>query len=98
MSKIGHFDICKQMAIENLDIQMAPLDNVTDLRKVKAGTNVTIGVGGDMVAAIGLEHKYVGGLLLINREQYFAMKAKLEASETPDSVPSTDERFTRVVK
>ena len=76
--KIGHFDICKAMSNEGLDIQIAPLDNVTNLRKVKAGTQVTIGVAGDVVAAIGLEGKYVGGLLLCNREQYFATKERLE--------------------
>jgi len=81
MSKVGHFDICKVMAAENLDIQIAPLENVTNLRKVKAGTQVTIGVGGDVVAAIGLENKYVGGLLLCNREQYFAIKERLEAQK-----------------
>ena len=79
MSTIGHFDICKAMALAELDIQLAPLSQVTDLRKVKAGTNVTIGVAGDMVAAIALENKYIGGLLLINREQYYAMKTQLES-------------------
>lgn len=79
MSKqIGHFDICKEMAIRNMEIEVAPLDNISNLRKVKAGTQVTIGVAGDKVAAIGLEQRYIGGLMLINREQYFAIKAELE--------------------
>ena len=42
------------------------------------GTAVTIGTPGNVVAAIGLENRYVGGLLLIDREQYFAMKERLE--------------------
>jgi hypothetical protein len=62
-----------------MDIQMAPLDQVRNLRKVKAGTDVTIGVAGDVVAAIGLEQKYIGGLLLANKEEYFQIKAELEA-------------------
>ena len=77
-AKIGHFDICKAMALEGLDIRLAPLDNVTNLRKVKAGTQVTIGIAGDVVAAIGIEHKFVGGLLLADREQYFTTKKRLE--------------------
>jgi hypothetical protein len=81
MSRVGHFDICKAMSLEDQDISIAPLDNITNLRKVKAGTQITIGVAGDKVAAIALENKYVGGLLLINREQYFATKARLEAAE-----------------
>lgn len=79
--KVGHFDICKAMSQRGMDIQIAPLENVTNLRKVKAGTQVTIGVAGDMVAAIGLEGNYVGGLLLCNREQYFALKAILESED-----------------
>lgn len=78
-NEVGHFDICKRMAKENMDISLAPLGNITDLRKVKAGTNITIGVAGDLVAAIGLHHKYGGGLLLCNAEQYFAVKAQLES-------------------
>lgn len=83
MSKVGHFDICKAMTEENLDIRISPLDNVINLRKVKAGTQVTIGVDGDVVAAIGIEDKFVGGLLLIDREQYFATKQRLESSLSP---------------
>lgn len=75
---IGHFDICKAMALEGLDIRIAPMDNVLNLRKVKAGTQVTIGVEGDLVAAIGVENKFVGGLLLMDREQYFSVKKRLE--------------------
>ena len=78
MSKIGHFDICKAMAISGQDIRMSGLENVINLRKVKAGTQVTIGVYGDLVEAIGIENKFVGGLLLIDRQQYFAMKKALE--------------------
>lgn len=86
MSKIGHFDICKAMALGNMNIVMAPLDNVTDIRKVKAGTNVTIGIAGDYVAAIGLQNKYVGGLLLCDREQYFSTKAQLECEQGATAV------------
>ncbi len=84
MSNAGHFDICKAMALANKDIRIAPLENVTNLRKVKAGTQVTIGIAGDLVAAIGLHNKYVGGLLLINRDEYFAMKRELEDKEEGD--------------
>lgn len=78
MKKVGHFDICKVMAERNMEIKIGPLENVSNLRKVKAGTQVTIGIAGDEVAAIGLENRYVGGLLLCNREEYFAIKKELE--------------------
>jgi hypothetical protein len=80
MSEVSHFEICKAMADADLGIQIAPLENITDLRKVRAGTKVTIGVPGDVVAAIGIERRYVGGLLLIDREQYAATKKKMEAA------------------
>jgi hypothetical protein len=79
--KIGHFDICRALAAADKNIQIAPLENITSLRKVKAGTQVTIGVPGDLVKAIGLQNKYVGGLLLIDREEYLSMKAELEKSD-----------------
>ncbi len=67
------------MGERNLDIRLAPLDNITNLRKVKAGTQVTIGVEGDVVASIGLDHKFVGGLILADKEQFNQLKAEMEA-------------------
>jgi hypothetical protein len=79
MSKVGHFDICKEMAARGMDIRMSLLENITDLRYSKRtkGTTVTIGVDGNLVAAIGLERKFVGGLLLCDKEQYFALEKEL---------------------
>jgi hypothetical protein len=79
--KIGHFDICKVMARRGMDIRMSLLDNVKLLRKVKAGTDITIGFEGNVIAEIA-EGKTVGGLLLCNADQYFAVKAELEKLPT----------------
>lgn len=76
--KVGHFDICNAMSLANMDISVSPLKNITYLKKTKHGTEVTIGVAGDLVAAIGLQNKFVGGLMLIDREQYFQTKERLE--------------------
>jgi hypothetical protein len=81
MKEVGHFDILKRMSEENLDIRLAPLENVTYLRKVKAGTQVTIGVAGNVVHAIGVEGKFVGGLILADKEQYFETKKRMEKEE-----------------
>jgi hypothetical protein len=59
-------------------IELAPLDNITNLRAVRAGTNVTIGVSGDRVGSI-YRGDYLGGLLLINRERFNAVLAEMEA-------------------
>jgi hypothetical protein len=80
--RVNTFDVMKAMSAENQDIRMAPLDNVSNLRKVKGGTLVTIGVEGDVVAAIGLEGRFVGGLILCNREQYRATEERLRSEQS----------------
>jgi hypothetical protein len=83
----SHFDVCKEMAKRNLDIRLSTLDNVTNLRyssKTK-GTTVSIEVDGNIVAAIGLDNKFVGGLLLCDRTQYFAVAHELDEAEPPSS-------------
>ena len=81
MSKIGTFDVLKVMCERNMDIRLSTLDNVTELRKVKAGTRITIGFYGDVVSGIALG-KFVGGLLLANNEQFQAIKKELESAMT----------------
>lgn len=75
----GHFEICREMARRNLDIRLALLDNVIQMTAANKGrdTNVTIGVRGNVIHAI-FNNKFVGGLLLCNREQYFAIEKELK--------------------
>lgn len=75
---INHFDVLREMGKRNLDVRLAPLDNITNLKKVRAGTQVTIGVAGDVVAAIGIEGRFVGGLILADKTQFEALKAEME--------------------
>jgi hypothetical protein len=74
----GHFDICREMAKRGMDIRMSLLENVTNLSYSKRtkGTTVSIGIDGNLVGAI-FNNKFVGGLLLCDREQYFAIKKEL---------------------
>lgn len=80
--KPGHFDICREMAKRNMDIRMSPLENVTNLSYSKRtkGTTVSIGVDGNLVGSI-FHNEFVGGLLLCNREQYFALAKELENAD-----------------
>ena len=82
MSKVSNFDVLKTMSQRGMSVQLAPLDNIVELRKVKAGTNVTIGVAGDVVGAI-YNNKFVGGLILADAEQYRQIKNELEADPRP---------------
>lgn len=78
---VNNFDVLKAMGERNMDVQLAPLSQVTNLKKVRAGTQVTIGVGGDVVAAIGIENKFVGGLILADKTQFATVRAELEAAQ-----------------
>ena len=57
---------------------LSPLDNIVNLKKVKHGTQVTIGVAGDLVAALGIEHKFVGGLILADKDEFNALKSEMQ--------------------
>ena len=81
MPKANNFDVLRVMGERNLDIRLASLDNITNLKKVRAGTQITIGVEGDVVAAIALDRKFVGGLILADKDQFAQVKAELEAEE-----------------
>lgn len=76
MKKVSTFEVMQAMSDRDLDIRVAPLGNVVNLKKVKAGTEVTIGVSGDMVGSI-YSGKYVGGLFLCNKDEYESIKQEL---------------------
>lgn len=79
--KISSFEVMKVMCERDMDIRIAPLDNVINLKKVKAGTNVTIGVGGDVVGSI-FAGDFVGGLILANKNQFREIEKELSTKVT----------------
>lgn len=78
--KVNNFDVLKAIGERNGSIQLAPLSNIINMKKVKAGTQITIGVGGDVIFGI-MEGKYVGGLILADKAQFDAIKEEMEGSE-----------------
>ena len=78
--KISSFDVLKVMSERDMDIRLAPLENVNKLVKVRAGTNVTIGVAGDVVGSI-YAGKFVGGLILADRDQFQRVKQELTGAD-----------------
>jgi hypothetical protein len=78
---INNFDVLKEMGKRNLDIRLTPLGNIGNMRKVKAGTDVTIGVAGDVIAEL-LSEKFVGGLIMADKVQFDQVKAEMEKAET----------------
>lgn len=77
---ISNFDVLKRMGKENLDIRLSPSENIVSVKKVKAGTNLTIGVAGDQVAAISIGDLCVC-LLLFDRKQFAETRLRMELGE-----------------
>jgi hypothetical protein len=75
--KVGNFDVLKVMCERNMDVRLSTLDNVREARKINGGTQIKIRIVGDVVTGIALG-KFVGGLLIADREQFNAVKSELE--------------------
>jgi hypothetical protein len=72
------FDVMKRMIdTDDKGIELAPLANISNLRAVKAGTQVTIGVSGNRVGPI-YNGDYIGGLVLVKRARFNEVLAEME--------------------
>jgi hypothetical protein len=80
------FDVLKAMAESNGKIQLAPLSNILRMHKVKAGTQLTIGVGGDVITGLTFG-EFVGGLILADKTEFDATAARLD-KEAADADPA----------
>ena len=76
MAEPNNFDVMKAMAQQSKDIRIAPIGNIISARKVKAGTQITIGFGADVVGGLATG-QYVGGLILCDKDQFDETKAAL---------------------
>lgn len=72
---VNNFDVLKKMSADNKDIRLGT--DVTFMKKVKAGTQVTVGIAGDVIGSI-----YHGDLsvclILFDKQQFNETKAELE--------------------
>lgn len=75
--KIGTFDILKAMTDRNMDVRLSTLDNITDLELKKGNSFIRIGMSGDVVTSIA-KGKFVGGLLIVDKDQWDQIKKELE--------------------
>lgn len=82
MSKIvSAFEVFLRMQeSDDQALRLAPLSNITEARKVKAGTKITIGFGGDVVSKI-MFGELVGGLILVDKKRFEELKAEMQAKE-----------------
>ena len=88
---ISPMDVFKVMIERDMpEIKMAALNNISEMRKVKAGTKVTIGVAGDVINPI-LNGDLCGGLILADAKTFRRIKQELEAAENQSVVVATTE-------
>lgn len=100
---MNNYDVLKEMGERRLDIRLAPLSNITNLnyRKKVNGTDVTIGVQGNVVADLGLTHKFVGGLILADKQEFDSVKSellKLPTMRTRAEIEAEIQRLKSVAK
>ena len=76
---IGALDVFARM-VERDDkaFKVAPMSEIIGARKVRAGTQVTIGVGDDICLQIA-EGSLVGGFIFCDRKRFEEVKAELVA-------------------
>jgi len=73
-------DVMKRMADEDdEELMLFPLSNIVEAKKVRAGTNVTIGVPPNISVFDIMNGKFVGGLFLIDKE--WALQLQKEMGE-----------------
>lgn len=75
---INNFDVLKRMGESNRNIRLAPLSNIVRVKYTKKGTEITIGVSGNVVMDVATGN-FVGGLILADKEEFDKTKAEMEA-------------------
>ncbi len=75
---VSNFDVLKKMSADNLDIRLATSENILRMNKVKAGTQITFGVDGDVLNAIYRNELHCC-LLIWNKRQFNETKEGMEA-------------------
>ena len=73
--KVNNFDVLKRMSAEDKDIRMGV--DVLRMDKVKAGSQVTIGIAGDVVTPLFAGELHAC-LLIYNIKQFDELKAAME--------------------
>lgn len=72
---VNNFDVLKKMCADNKNIMMSP--DLLRADKTKAGTQITFGIGCDVMGAIA-NGELVGCVILWNKAQFKAVKKELE--------------------
>jgi hypothetical protein len=68
--KKSPFKTLEEMSLKNMDIHLAPLSNILDIKIYGAKAEVTIGLPAHIAFRLTKGEKFTGGLLLANSEQF----------------------------
>lgn len=77
--KVNNFDVMKTMSERGMKIYLAPMSNVVRMQKTKRGDEITFGCEDGMMFGIN-DGKYVGGMILCDKEEFNRAKAELEGA------------------
>ena len=81
---LSSWDIIAAMCdLDGNAVTLSPLGNVRNATAGRRGTDVTIGCEGNIVKALMLDCRYIGGLLLVDKEAFAARKKVMEAERQP---------------
>jgi hypothetical protein len=75
---VNNFDVLKRMCAENKDIRLG--SDVLEMKKVKAGTQIKMGVGGDVITPIFTGEMHAC-LIIYNKAQFNELKTAMEAEQ-----------------
>ena len=90
---MDNFEVIARMCKEdNQKFRMAPFDNIAEVTATKKGDVIHIGVESGLGFDV-IDGKMIGGLLLIDKEEFNACKARYEAEPPSDTVEAKIERF-----
>jgi hypothetical protein len=85
--KATDFQVMGVMSARNLEIRMS--DQILRAQKVRQGTQITVGMGGDQVGPLA-SGGVIGALYLMNNAQFEAVRKELEAAPEPATIEERD--------
>ena len=66
---------------DDKEFRLAPISNIMSARKTKHGTQITMGIGDDIVGKI-MNDELVGGFIFCDRKHFREVQEKLETPDT----------------
>lgn len=82
--EISSFAVFDAMCDANSSgLRAAPISNIVNMKKVKAGCQITFGCEADVMDLV-LAQKVFGGFIIADKEEFQKFKEKLEQEQTCD--------------